>query len=63
MTAADGGTDPTQEAIRVERRRIRRRRKARLKAAALGRSRGGLTAKTHRRICPPTAAAARCPSW
>jgi transposase len=33
--------------LRERRRRIRRRRKARLKAAALGRSRGGLTSKIH----------------
>lgn len=33
--------------MRERRRRIRRRRKARLKAAALGRSRGGLTSKIH----------------
>ncbi|GAB2836773.1 hypothetical protein GCM10027073_74410 [Streptomyces chlorus] len=39
--------DPVEEALRAERRRIRRRHKARLKAAALGRSRGGLTVKTH----------------
>ncbi|MCX4790328.1 transposase [Streptomyces sp. NBC_01221] len=39
--------DPVEEALRAERRRIRRRHKARLKVAALGRSRGGLTVKTH----------------
>ena len=33
--------------MREERRRLRRRRKARLRAAELGRSRGGLTTKTH----------------
>lgn len=33
--------------MREERRRVRRRRKARLRAADLGRSRGGLTTKTH----------------
>jgi transposase len=39
--------DAAEEAERAERRRVRRRHKVRLKAAALGRSRGGLTVKTH----------------
>lgn len=42
--------------MREERRRIRRRRKVRLGAAALGRSRGGLTTKSHLaadRCCRP----------
>ncbi len=42
--------------IRAERRRVRRRRRARLKAGALGRSRGGLTSKVHlaaERRCRP----------
>ena len=46
--------DPERE----ERRRIRRRRKLRLKAALLGRSRGGLTSKVHLaadRKCRPLA--------
>ncbi len=41
---------------REERRRLRRRRRARLRAAELGRSRGGLTTKTHlaaERRCRP----------
>jgi transposase len=43
---------------REQRRRLRRRRKARLRAADLGRSRGGLTTKTHLaadRRCRPLA--------
>ncbi|CAI7977318.1 transposase [Frankia sp. Hr75.2] len=36
-----------EEAERARRRAVRRRRKARLKAAELGRSRGGLTSKVH----------------
>jgi transposase len=43
---------------RAERRRLRRRRRARLKAAELGRSRGGLTSKVHLasdRRCRPLA--------
>ncbi|MEU5496196.1 IS5 family transposase [Streptomyces griseofuscus] len=50
--AAADAADPERE----ERRRIRRRRKARLRAAKLGRSRGGLTTKTHltaERRCRP----------
>lgn len=42
--------------VREERRRLRRRRRARLRAAELGRSRGGLTTKTHlaaERRCRP----------
>ncbi|QPK43329.1 transposase [Streptomyces gardneri] len=39
----EGDPDPDRE----ERRRIRRRHQARLKAARLGRSRGGLTSKVH----------------
>lgn len=48
-------TDPERE----ERRRVRRRRKLRLKAALLGRSRAGRPARP---ISPPTASAARWPS-
>ncbi len=44
----DGQLDPQRE----ERRRVRRRRKARLAAADLGRSRGGLTTKTHLSCVP-----------
>ena len=47
-------SDPTRE----ERRRVRRRRKLRLKAALLGRSRGGQTSKVHLaadRKCRPLA--------
>ncbi len=43
MTSADEENDPGRE----ERRRLRRQRRARLKAADLGRSRGGLTCKVH----------------
>ncbi|CAI7979961.1 hypothetical protein FRAHR75_700013 [Frankia sp. Hr75.2] len=39
----NGGDDPERE----ERRRVRRRRGLRLKAALLGRSRGGQTSKVH----------------
>lgn len=39
----DGDSDPA----RAERRRIRRGRRAGLKAALLGRSRGGLTSRPH----------------
>lgn len=39
----DGGADPERD----ERRRVRRRRKIRLKAALVGRSRGGQTSKVH----------------
>jgi transposase len=39
----DGGADPERD----ERRRVRRRRRVRLKAALLGRSRGGQTSKVH----------------
>ncbi|GHB86433.1 hypothetical protein GCM10010306_096670 [Streptomyces umbrinus] len=48
----------TEAARRDERRRLYRRRRARLKAAALGRSRGGLTSKVHvaaDRRCRPLA--------
>ncbi len=44
MTEAPEGAE---EAERARRRAVRRRRKARLKAAELGRSRGGLTSKVH----------------
>lgn len=47
-----------REANRVERRGVRRRHRARLTAAALGRSRGGLTSKVHLaadRRCRPLA--------
>ena len=50
--------EQTREQERVEHRRIRRRRRARLTAAALGRSRGGLTCKVHLaadRRCRPLA--------
>ena len=50
----DGGDTPARE----ERRRIRRRHRVRLKAALLGRSRGGQTSKVHRaadRKCRPLA--------
>jgi transposase len=51
------GTDEGEEKAERERRRVvRRRRKARLKAAKLGRSRGGLTSKIHlavERRCRP----------
>ncbi len=50
----DAADDPERE----ERRRIRRRRKLRLKAARLGRSRGGQTSKVHLaadRRCRPLA--------
>lgn len=50
--------DDAEETAREDRRRLRRRRRARLKAAALGRSRGGLTTKTHlaaERRCRPVA--------
>ena len=43
---------PTSDPEREERRRVRRRRKARLAAADLGRSRGGLTTKTHLSCVP-----------
>jgi transposase len=49
---------PELEAERAERRKLRRRRRARLGAAALGRSRGGLTSKVHLaadRRCRPLA--------
>lgn len=48
--------DGEQEAERERRRGLRRRHKARLKAAKLGRSRGGLTSKIHlavERRCRP----------
>ncbi|MDH6108105.1 transposase [Kitasatospora sp. MAP12-44] len=54
--AAPGPAGETDDATREERRRVRRRRKARLRAAELGRSRGGLTTKTHlaaERQCRP----------
>ncbi|MFC8262720.1 transposase [Streptomyces sp. NPDC057291] len=50
----DGGADPERD----ERRRVRRRRRVRLKAALLGRSRGGQTSKVHLaadRKCRPLA--------
>lgn len=43
VVAMEGDPDPDRE----ERRRIRRRHQARLKAARLGRSRGGLSSKVH----------------
>jgi transposase len=49
---------PSGESERAERRRLRQRCRARLKAAALGRSRGGLTSKVHLaadRRCRPLA--------
>lgn len=52
------GQDEEGDPERSERRHIRRRRKARLKAALLGRSRGGLTSKVHLvadRRCRPMA--------
>ncbi|RKN02792.1 IS5 family transposase, partial [Streptomyces radicis] len=52
------GQDVEIDAGREERRRIRRRRKLRLKAALLGRSRGGQTSKVHLtadRKCRPLA--------
>ncbi|WP_406290564.1 IS5 family transposase [Embleya sp. NBC_00896] len=46
--AGDGGVPAAgDEAARAERRRVRRRHRARLRTAALGRSRGGLSAKIH----------------
>ncbi|PYC66998.1 hypothetical protein C7C46_30810 [Streptomyces tateyamensis] len=56
LVAAPGSGGETDDATREERRRVRRRRKARLRAAELGRSRGGLTTKTHlaaERRCRP----------
>jgi transposase len=53
-----GHTPPDDQARREQRRHGRRRRKARLRAAQLGRSRGGLTTKTHLaadRRCRPLA--------
>jgi transposase len=47
VTQAEDAVSTEEAAVRAERRRVRRRHKARLKAAALGRSRGGLTVKTH----------------
>jgi transposase len=38
---------PEEQAARDERRRVRRRRRARLAVGALGRSRGGLTTEVH----------------
>ncbi|MFJ2034391.1 IS5/IS1182 family transposase, partial [Streptosporangium sp. NPDC087985] len=38
---------PEGDEARAERRRLRQRRRARLTAAGLGRSRGGLTSKVH----------------
>ncbi|REK84323.1 IS5 family transposase [Streptomyces inhibens] len=52
------GRDAEADSEREERRRIRRRRKLRLKAALLGRSRGGQTSKVHLaadRNCRPLA--------
>ncbi|WP_306191923.1 IS5 family transposase [Streptomyces sp. MK5] len=52
------GQDSEDDPAREERRRIRRRRKLRLKAALLGRSRGGQTSKVHLaadRKCRPLA--------
>ncbi len=52
------GQDVTADPGREERRRIRRRRRVRLKAALLGRSRGGQTSKVHLdadRKCRPLA--------
>ncbi|WP_406841626.1 IS5 family transposase (plasmid) [Streptomyces sp. AHU1] len=53
-----GGQDGESDPVGAERRRVRRRRRARLKAALLGRSRGGLTSKIHLapdRRCRPMA--------
>ncbi|TLQ43418.1 IS5 family transposase [Streptomyces marianii] len=52
------GQEAEGDPVREERRRIRRRRKLRLKAALLGRSRGGQTSKIHvvgDRKCRPLA--------
>jgi transposase len=52
------GQDAEADPAREERRRIRRRRKLRLKAALLGRSRGGQTSKVHLSVdrkCRPLA--------
>lgn len=47
MKTPEDAVSAEEAAARAERRRVRRRHKVRLKAAALGRSRGGLTVKTH----------------